>query len=620
MAAFMSAILLAHSVLQGADEPPKKALFLPKSPTAAAYVLARLSNKELLEAPRSEFVYVALLQRAGLERKVRLEALDGLAKARGTTPLAELIAGIGDLDKNGEEAAPVMRDLTLLLQQNKPSDLATKREDLEKLSREADSPMGRQIGYAALISADGSVEKAWRQVEAEPARLADLILSIPWIRDPGLRASLHPKIEPLLRKDDSPEVRQAAVTAISAIPGHDAETFSTLASMVKAGTERNTAVASLQRIARKTWPKDQAEPLLDSLVAYLRGVPVDKRTEPEVVNTFQLASDLASLLPVEKASAIGKTLRAIGVSVFVIRTVHEQMLYDKTRLVVEAGKPVEIILKNEDAMPHNLVIVMPNASEEIGRAAEKIPEADAEGRIHVPKSPKVLYATKMVDPGQQAKLSFTAPDEPGDYQYVCTFPGHWMRMLGTLAVVKDVEAYLATHADAPPPKETEWKLADFESDLLKIGPGRNLVSGRETFAKLACVQCHKLGKEGYAYGPDLTDVLKRWKGDRAGVMGEILEPSKIIADRYKNHAFELADGDEFSGFIVKEEGEDVIIQTGPSDALIRQFKKSAIRKRELQASSLMPMGLLNQLSKDQILDLFAYVESGGNAPAREHNH
>ena len=57
---------------RAAEEPPKKTLFLPKSPVAAAYVLARLSNKELIEAPRSEFVYVALLQRAGLDRKYRL--------------------------------------------------------------------------------------------------------------------------------------------------------------------------------------------------------------------------------------------------------------------------------------------------------------------------------------------------------------------------------------------------------------------------------------------------------------------------------------------------------------------------------------------------------------------
>ena len=608
-------------MLRSAEEAAIKTLFLPKSPTAAAYVLARLSNKELIEAPRSEFVYVALLQRGGMERKIRMEALQGLAKSRGTTPLAELIAGIGDLDRKGEDAWPVLHELAALLLHNKSADLTPKRDDLDKLAKDAESPLGRQLGYAAVISADGSADKAWQQVEAEPGRLVDLILSVPLVRDPSLRASLHPKIEPLLRRDDAPELRQAAIAAISSVPVREMETFSMLAAMVKAGIERTTAVASLQRLARKAWPKDQAEPLLDSLLAYLKALPVEKRTEPEAINTFQLASDLASLLPVEKASAFGKKLGAIGVRVFVIRTIHEQMLYDTAKLVVEAGKPVEIILKNEDAMPHNLVVVMPNAAEEIGRAAERLPEPDAEGRIHVPNSPKVLYATKMIDPGQQAKLSFTAPEEPGDYQYVCTFPGHWMRMLGTLAVVKDVEAYLADHPATPPPIVTEWKLADFEADLQQIAAvGRNLASGRESFAKLACVQCHKLGKEGYAYGPDLTDVLKRWKGDRAGVFAEILEPSKVITDRYKHHTFELVDGDEISGMIVKEEGGDVTVHTGPSDALIRQLKHSAIKKREAQGSSLMPMGLLNQLTKDQILDLFAYVESGGNIPAHEHNH
>ena len=65
-------VLLTASVSRAAEEPTRKTLFLPKSSVAAAYVLARLSNKELIEAPRSEFVYVALLQRQGLERKYRL--------------------------------------------------------------------------------------------------------------------------------------------------------------------------------------------------------------------------------------------------------------------------------------------------------------------------------------------------------------------------------------------------------------------------------------------------------------------------------------------------------------------------------------------------------------------
>ncbi len=616
----LMALLSALPGLHGAEEPVKKPLFLPKSPTAAAYVLARLSNKELLEAPRSEFVYVALLQRGGLDRKVRIEALEGLAKARGTTPLAELIKGIADLEKRAEETSAVLRELTGLLGQHKPSELSTKREELERLAQESESPLGRRIGYAGLISADASVEKSWQLAASDPAKLADLIHSVPLLRDAALRASLHPKLEPLLKEAAPPAVRQAAIAVISSVPVRETETFSTLAGLVEAGDEKAAAIASLQRIPRRSWAKERAEPLLESLIGYLKGVPVERRTEPDVINAFQLASDLASLLPPEKSGAIGKTLRAIGVSVFVIRTIHEQMLYDKSLIVVEAGKPVEIILKNEDSMPHNLVIVTPKSSEEIGRLAETLPDPDSEGRIHVPKSPKVLHATKMIDQGQEAKLSFIAPEEEGDYQYVCTFPGHWMRMLGTLAVVKNVEAYLASRPAAAPPTETEWKLADFEADLRLATTGRNLASGKEIFSKLACVQCHKLGKEGYAYGPDLTDVLARRKGDRAAVLSEILEPSKVIEDRYKNHSFELSDGDELSGMIIKEEGDEVFVHTGPSDALIRPLKKASIKKRETQGSSLMPMGLLNQLSKNQVLDLLSYMESGGNAAGHAHGH
>src|SRR5439155_1142549 len=87
----------------------------------------------------------------------------------------------------------------------------------------------------------------------------------------------------------------------------------------------------LQQIPRKSWPKEQAEPLIDSLIAYLKNVPVDQRTEPDAANAFQFATDLTSLLPPEKARTAGKTLRSLGASVFVIHTIPEQMLYENAR-------------------------------------------------------------------------------------------------------------------------------------------------------------------------------------------------------------------------------------------------------------------------------------------------
>src|SRR5205814_10500047 len=64
-----------------------------------------------------------------------------------------------------------------------------------------------------------------------------------------------------------------------------------------------------------------------------------------------------------------------------------------------------------------------------------------------------------------------------------------------------------------------------------------------------------------------------------------------------------SDLDSLLGMIVKEDGDDLTIQTGPSDALIQIVKKSEIKERQPQSSSAMPVGLLYTLSKEQILDL-----------------
>jgi uncharacterized cupredoxin-like copper-binding protein len=120
------------------------------------------------------------------------------------------------------------------------------------------------------------------------------------------------------------------------------------------------------------------------------------------------------------------------------------MRYDTPRLVVEAGKPIEVVFENPDTMPHNFVIVRPGTREKVGMAAAtmKPDDLDQRGRAFIPKTDDVLAATKLVEPGTKAMLKFTAPTEPGDYEYVCTFPGHYMIMWGKLAVVKDIDAYL----------------------------------------------------------------------------------------------------------------------------------------------------------------------------------
>lgn len=606
--------------LAQADETsPAKPFFLPKSPVAAAYVLGRLSNQELTAAPRSEFVYVALLQRAGLARKYRVEALNGLAKLRQTDALTELLAGLTELDTKGATAEPVLHDLAPLLLQSDADALKAKSATLTQLTQTAKLPFTRQLAYAALLTIEGAGGLTWQQTSAHPGQFADLVSGIALLRDPNQRAAFHLQLAALLQAAELPEVRRAAISSSVTLPGSEAEIFNTLAGLVRAGTERATAIAALQKIPRSFWSRDQLEPLVTSLVAYLQTVPVEQRTGPEALSAFQFATDLTALLPTETAATFGRTLRSLGVSVFVIRTIPEQMLYDQSLIVVAVGKPVELVLINDDAMPHNLVITQPEALEAIGSAAERLPPtADAQGRLYVPNSPQVLHATKLVEFGQQARLSFTAPDTPGDYHFVCTFPGHWRRMNGTLAVVQDVEAYLASHAAQKAPQMTEWKIEELTPALTKLNSGRDWRRGQELFTQLSCASCHRIGNEGATFGPDLTSVFAQFQNDPRAVLQQILEPSLVISNAYRAFDFELADGEEISGLIVKDDGQSLTVQSGASAALTHTFAKAQIKTQQPQRSSLMPVGLLNQSSAEDILDLLAFIKAGG-APA-EHSH
>ncbi|WP_149303427.1 PVC-type heme-binding CxxCH protein [Pareuzebyella sediminis] len=119
-----------------------------------------------------------------------------------------------------------------------------------------------------------------------------------------------------------------------------------------------------------------------------------------------------------------------------IKTVENEMKFDKTEFVVEAGKNVELVLENVDFMQHNLVIVRPGTKAKVGAAADKLAmDPNGATQNYVPRMSEVLYATALVNPDQTVTLRFTAPSEPGEYPYICTFPGHWRIMQGVMKVV-----------------------------------------------------------------------------------------------------------------------------------------------------------------------------------------
>ena len=126
----------------------------------------------------------------------------------------------------------------------------------------------------------------------------------------------------------------------------------------------------------------------------------------------------------------------VPVTVIKIKVIQNEMKYDLKSFTVEAGKAVEIVFENPDFMQHNLVIAQIGSLQTVGKAADKL-ASDPKGaeKQYVPDIAEVLFFTKLVNPQQTVKLTFVAPKKEGDYPYVCTFPGHWSLMNGTMKVV-----------------------------------------------------------------------------------------------------------------------------------------------------------------------------------------
>ena len=140
--------------------------------------------------------------------------------------------------------------------------------------------------------------------------------------------------------------------------------------------------------------------------------------------------------PAQPSTSATEAASAEEAQVVMIKTVKNAMKYDISEFVVEAGKPVKIVFENPDFMQHNLVIAQVGSLEIVGAAADKL-ATDPQGaeKEYVPDIPEVLFSTPLADPEETIELTFVAPDTPGEYPFVCTFPGHWRIMQGTMKVV-----------------------------------------------------------------------------------------------------------------------------------------------------------------------------------------
>lgn len=117
-----------------------------------------------------------------------------------------------------------------------------------------------------------------------------------------------------------------------------------------------------------------------------------------------------------------------------ISSVGDTMAYDKTLLEAKAGETVKLTLRNSaksPAMLHNWVLIQPGSTDRVVMAALQA----GQGKGYLPDgSPDVIAHTRLTNPGESDTIEFKAPATPGDYPFICTYPGHFSLMKGILRV------------------------------------------------------------------------------------------------------------------------------------------------------------------------------------------
>ena len=207
-------------------------------------------------------------------------------------------------------------------------------------------------------------------------------------------------------------LRVAAIDAYISMPRGTTGRIWDTQQIDRAGPGCGGSSASLAQFAPRQLVKRRSRPNSTRARRLGRKVPESGRTSRDYVQTIQVADELAGILAPDKGAAIRHDLKSLRVPVFVVHTVREQMRFDTTRLVVEAGKPFQVIVENVDFMPHNFVIVKPNTREKVGARTETMrpDQIDSQGRAFMPRTSDILAGTRLLESGQSATLSLTAPD------------------------------------------------------------------------------------------------------------------------------------------------------------------------------------------------------------------
>jgi putative heme-binding domain-containing protein len=157
----------------------------------------------------------------------------------------------------------------------------------------------------------------------------------------------------------------------------------------------------------------------------------------------------------------------------------------------------------------------------------------------------------------------------------------------------------------------EWKLEELSSTARTKLTNRDFDKGRKMFAAGGCFACHRFANEGGMTGPDLTGAGGRYSAH--DLLEQIIHPSKEINEQFVPVIITMKKGEIIAGVVVNMNGDRITVNTDMFDPNQRvNVNRTEVKSIEPSKVSPMPPGLLNLMREDEVMDLLAYILSGGN--------
>ena len=157
----------------------------------------------------------------------------------------------------------------------------------------------------------------------------------------------------------------------------------------------------------------------------------------------------------------------------------------------------------------------------------------------------------------------------------------------------------------PEQKQTVESLGLNRATSLALRTTGDKSLGNQIFARQSCLACHTLSQNGEQKGPYLGDAGNKWQRDY--LLQSILAPSAVVAQGFQTQWFETKDDFSYDGFVTAEA--DGVIELRNAAGQVVKLKESDVVERGTRTTSMMPEGLVNNLTVFELASLLDFLQS-----------